>query len=102
MGEFGPIFHFVSSPARSEAISGGRGRLPRGCRQRSTTFPWPRKQKAQQSEYSGFSNFNSSFSQSTLKKEFTFYVDLNKDKQYPRTGSQSGEFMVYLNALGIT
>ena len=45
-------------------------------------------------------NFNSSFSQSTLKKGFTFYVDLNKDKQYPRTGSQCGEFMVYLNALG--
>ena len=44
--------------------------------------------------------FNSSFTQSTLKKGFTFYVDLNKDKQYPKTGSQSGDFMVYLNALG--
>ena len=44
--------------------------------------------------------FKSSFSQSALKKGFTIYIDLNKDKQYPRTDSQIGDFMVYLHALG--
>ena len=45
-------------------------------------------------------NFKSSFSQSTLKKGFTFYVDLNRDKQYPRTESQNNDFSVNINALG--
>ena len=46
--------------------------------------------------------FKSSFSQSSLKKGFTFYVDLNQDKQYPTkvSDSEDMDFMVYLNALG--
>ena len=44
--------------------------------------------------------FKASFSQSSLNKGFTFYVDLNRDKQYPRTESQNNDFSVNINALG--